>query len=137
LKDDALLTILHEPRYNMLAYPWSGPYQQSNQWAIETIAMLADPSVVSRAAARQWLRIRDYRPTTLQISPMTRLGARISTAHISFDDHPFDRRMAGQIDTVTVDSVFAWMERTGLGNAPLRLRTMPAETPKRQVPVKT
>ena len=137
LKDDALLATLHEPRYNMLAYPWSGPYQQSNQWAIETIAMLADPSVVSRAAARQWLRIRDYRPTTLQISPMTRLGARISTAHISFDDHPFDRRMAGQIDTVTVDSVFAWMERAGLGGAPLRLRTLPADTQKRSGPVNT
>jgi len=38
LKDDALLATLHEPRYNMLAYPWSGPYQQSNQWAIETLA---------------------------------------------------------------------------------------------------
>ena len=27
--------------------------------------------------------------------------------------------------TVTVDSVFAWMERAGLGGAPLRLRTLP------------
>ena len=123
LKDDALLATLHEPRYNMLAYPWDGPYQQSNQWAIETLAMLADPAVISRATARDWLRARDYRPTTLQISPMTRLGARLTSAHIAFDDHPFGRRMAGQIDTVTVDSVFAWMGRTGLGNAPLRLHT--------------
>jgi hypothetical protein len=59
------------------------------------------------------------------IDAMTRLGARVGTAHIAFDDHPFNRRMAGQIDTVTVDSVFAWMERTGLGSAPLRLRTLP------------
>ena len=29
--------------------------------------------------------------------------------------------MAGQIETVTVDSVFSWMERAGLGKAPLRL----------------
>ena len=132
LKDDLLLTTLHEPRYNMLAYPWSGPYQQSNQWAIETLAMLADPAVVSRAAARDWLRARDYRPTTLQISPLTRLGARVSSAHISFDDHPFGRRMAGQIDTVTVDSVFAWMARSGLGEAPLRLRTLPGDRPQRR-----
>ncbi len=126
LKDDAMLAALHEPRYNMLAYPWSGPYQQSNQWVIETLAMLIDPAVTSRDSARNWLRSHDYRPTTLQISPLTRLGARVSTAHISFDDHPLGRRMAGQIDTVTVDSVFAWMERAGLGNAPLRLRTLPA-----------
>jgi hypothetical protein len=132
LKDDLVLTALHEPRYNMLAYPWSGPYQQSNQWAIETLATLAEPSVTSRAAARNWLRAQDYRPTTLQISSLTRLGARVSSAHISFDDHPFGRRMAGQIDTVTVDSVFAWMERSGLGGPTLRLRTLPADRPSRR-----
>jgi hypothetical protein len=132
LKDDLVLTALHEPRYNMLAYPWSGPYQQSNQWAIETLATLAEPSVTSRAAARNWLRAQDYRPTTLQISSLTRLGARVSSAHISFDDHPFGRRMAGQIDTVTVDSVFSWMERSGLGGPTLRLRTLPADRPSRR-----
>lgn len=132
LKDDLVLTALHEPRYNMLAYPWSGPYQQSNQWAIETLAMLAEPSVTSRAAARNWLRAQDYRPTTLQISSLTRLGARVSSAHISFDDHPFGRRMAGQIDTVTVDSVFAWIERSGLGGPTLRLRTQPVDRPPRR-----
>jgi hypothetical protein len=67
LKDDGLLATLHEPRYNMLAYPWSGPYQQSNQWAIETLALLVEPSVASRATARDWLRRQDYRPTTLQV----------------------------------------------------------------------
>jgi hypothetical protein len=133
LKDDSLLSVLHEPRYNMLAYPWSGPYQQSNQWAIETLAMLVEPSVASRASARDWLRRQDYRPTTLQIDPLKRLGARVATAHIAFDDHPFGRRMGGQIDTVTVDSVFAWIERTGLGNPFVRLRTLPppANTPAR------
>lgn len=129
LKNDALLTTLHEPRYNMLAYPWSGPYQQSNQWAIETLAMLMEPVVTSRAAARNWLRTQDYRPTTLRISSLTRLGARVSSAHISFDDHPFGQRMAGQIETVTVDSVFAWMQRSGFGGAPLRLRTLPDARP--------
>lgn len=137
LKDDTVLTALHEPRYNMLAYPWSGPYQQSNQWAIETLALLVDPAVVSRATARNWLLAHDYRPTTLQIPPLTRLGARMSSAHISFDDHPFGRRMAGQIDTVTVDSVFAWMERSGLGGAPLRLRTLPADRPRRPAAIDT
>lgn len=125
LKDDRLLTRLHEPRYNMLAYPWSGPYQQSNQWAIETLAMFAEPAVDSRAQARGWLRATDYRPTTLYIPAMKRLGARIGTAHIAFDDHPFDRRMAGQIDTVTVDSVFEWLQRAQLGGAPQVLRTRP------------
>jgi hypothetical protein len=125
LKDDRLLTRLHEPRYNMLAYPWSGPYQQSNQWAIETLALLAEPAVSGRAQARAWLRAFDYRPTTLHIPTMKRLGARIATAHIAFDDHPFDRRMAGQIDTVTVDSVFTWLPRAKLGGSHVVLRARP------------
>jgi hypothetical protein len=92
--------------------------------------------VVSRATARDWLRRQGYRPTTLQIDAVTRLGARVGTAHIAFDDHPFGRRMAGQIDTVTVDSVFAWLERAGLGQAPLRLRTLPEDSrPPRREPV--
>ena len=99
--------------------------------------MLAEPAVTSRAAARNWLRSHDYRPTTLQISPLTRLAARVSNAHISFDDHPFERRMGGQIDTVTVDSVFAWMARSGLGGAALRLRTLPLERPPRRGAIDT
>lgn len=126
LQDDRLLTRLDEPRYNMLAYPWSGPYQQSNQWAIETLAMLVEPAVENRNQARGWLRERGYRPTTLQISLLKRLGSRIAAAHIAFDDHPLERRMAGQIDTVTVDSVFEWMQRARLGAAPIVLRAKPA-----------
>ena len=131
LQDDAVLARLHEPRYNMLAYPWSGPYQQSNQWAIETLAMLAEPAVGSRMQARAWLRAFDYRPTTLHVSALKRLGARIGTAHIAFDDHPFDRRMAGQIDTVTVESVFAWLQQARLSEPPrvLRPRSSDLRTP--------
>lgn len=129
LSDDAALSRLHEPRYNMLAYPWSGPYQQSNQWAIETLALAIDPSVTSRAAARRWLSTNNFRPTTLRVSAMKRLGARLSTAHIAFDDHPFDRRMAGQIDTVSVESVFDWLERAGYAGAPRTLGMDETEAP--------
>jgi hypothetical protein len=30
---------------------------------------------------------------------------------VAFDDHPFDRRMAGQIDAVTVESVITFVRR--------------------------
>lgn len=131
LRNDALLARLHEPRYNMLAYPWSGPYQQSNQWALETLALLADPGVNSRAEARAWLRAHDYRPQTIRVPAVKRLGARIATAHIAFDDHPFDRRMAGQIDTVTVESVFTFLQRAQFASAPRVLRTQPLPPPLR------
>lgn len=116
LKDNARVALLNEPRYNMVAYPWALAYQQSNQWAIETLAMAEEPSITSRDRAQAWLRFKDYRPTTLHINAMTRLGARMGQAHIAFDDHPGERRFADRIDTVTVDSVFAWLERTGLAS---------------------
>ena len=122
LGDDRRVARLHEPRYNMLAYPWSSRYQQSNQWAIETLAMVVDPGADTRERAQAWLRLRDYRPTTLRLSAAKRLGARIASANIAFDDHPFERRMSGRIDTVTVDSVFQWLARSGLGAAPRVIR---------------
>ena len=46
-----------------------------------------------------------------------RLGARVSAANVAFDDHPNEKRYADRIETVTVDSVFAWLNRSGLGGA--------------------
>jgi hypothetical protein len=52
-----------------------------------------------------------FRPITVEIPAATRLGARMFRANVAFDDHPFDRRMAGQIDTVTVDSVVRFIRQ--------------------------
>ena len=38
----------------------------------------------------------------------------VSAANVAFDDHPNEQRFADRIDTVTVDSVFAWLERSRL-----------------------
>lgn len=101
---------LHEPSYNMLAYPFSTRYQNSNQWALEVMADATGPGPLSgRVEAQQWLKANGYAPTTLEIPAMTRLGGRMFRANIAFDDHPSERRWAGQIDTVTVESVFAFV----------------------------
>ncbi len=102
---------LHWPNYNMLAYPFSQQYQNSNQWLLEVYAAATGDMVDSRSRAQAWLTLAGYQPKTIQLSAMTRLGARISRANIAFDDHPFDRRMDGKIDTVTADSVFQFMKR--------------------------
>jgi hypothetical protein len=99
----------------MVAYPWSGRYQQSNQWALETLAMAMEPGVTTRERAQAWLQFKGYQPTVLRVNPMKRLGARVGTAHIAFDDHPNNERFADRIATVTVDSFFAFMSQTGLG----------------------
>jgi hypothetical protein len=98
----------------MVAYPWSQRYQQSNQWAIETLAMAALGRSIGREEAQAWLRLSGYRPTVLELGPLVRLGARMTAANIAFDDHPNDKRFSDHIETVTVDSVFAWLPRAGL-----------------------
>lgn len=104
---------LHESHYNMLAYPFSTKYQNSNQWVLETLAAASnDPGKVeTRAEAQSWLRSASYAPQTLSIPAATRLGARMFRANIAFDDHPFERRMTRQIDVVTVDSIVRFMRQ--------------------------
>jgi hypothetical protein len=122
LQDDGRIAEWHVDRYNMLAYPWALEYQQSNQWLLETLAgTLAGPGT-NRAQAQGWLRREHYTPAVLRLDAMTRLGARITRANVAFDDHPNEKRFAGRIETVTVDSVFAWLKSTGLGSEPRVLK---------------
>ena len=122
LRDNARVDDWHEPRYNMVAYPWSTRYQQSNQWALETMAGAMDAGATDRRRAQAWLQLRGYEPTTLRIDPLTRLGGRLTRANIAFDDHPNHQRFADRIDTVTADSVLAWLVRSGLGERPVIVR---------------
>ncbi len=115
LKDNQRSAALHVAAYNMLAYPWAQTYQQSNQWALETLAMALEPAASSRERAQAWLQFKGYQPTTLRLGAMTRLGARMTAANIAFDDHPNEKRFSDRIETVTVDSVFDWLLRSGLG----------------------
>ncbi|NMG75671.1 DUF2145 domain-containing protein [Aromatoleum diolicum] len=122
LRDNFTVARLHEPRYNMLAYAWATRYQQSNQWALETLAHVLEPAATDRHRAQAWLRLRGYQPTTLHINAVRRLGARVGSANIAFDDHPAARRFSDRIDTVTADSAFDWLMRSGLGRERLAVR---------------
>jgi len=117
LIDNAAVARLDTPAYSMVAYPWSQRYQQSNQWALETIALAEDPAAATRERAQAWLRLHGYEPTTLHLSAFKRLGARVARANIAFDDHPNEKRFGDRIETVTVDSVFRWLERDGIGGS--------------------
>jgi hypothetical protein len=122
LRDNDRIDDWHEPRYNMVAYPWSTRYQQSNQWAIETLAGAMDAGATDRRRAQAWLQLRGYEPTTLRIDALTRLGGRMTQANVAFDDHPNHKRFSDRIETVTADSVFAWLARSGLGERPVLVR---------------
>ena len=104
---------LHADAYNMVAYAFSTKYQNSNQWVLEMLAAAQSDNVAitSREQAQSYLKLVGYQPTTLNIPTFTRLGGRMFRANVAFDDHPFDRRMAGQIDTVTVASIERYLKR--------------------------
>ena len=117
------ITRLHTAPYSVVSYAWGDKYQQSNQWAIETLGAAMEPATIrTREQAQAWLKFKGYEPTTLRLGPLTRLGGRVSAANVAFDDHPNEKRFSDRIETVTVDSVFAWMLRAGLGGAPVTLR---------------
>lgn len=114
-----VLRLQSEP-YSMISYAWGLKYQQSNQWATETLAAAMEPAAIqNRAQAQTWLQARGYEPSTLIIRAFSRLGGRMTAANIAFDDHPNDKRYASRIETVTVDSVTQWLQRTQLA-APVR-----------------
>jgi hypothetical protein len=121
LEDRSRVVAFDQRAYNMVSYPWSQRYQQSNQWALETLAAAIDPSIRSRQQAQSWLQHKGFQPTVLNISALTRLGGRMTSANVAFDDHPNEKRFADRIETVTVDSVFTWLQRAGLSASPQRV----------------
>ena len=114
---------LHNAPYSMVSYAWGQTYQHSNQWALETMAQAMGsgdvPGLDGRLRAQDWLRAKGYQPTTLNLGPLTRLGGRVTQANIAFDDHPTVKRFSNRIETVTVDSVFDWMQRAQLTQSPV------------------
>jgi hypothetical protein len=115
LKDTPRATSLHASAYSMVSYAWGRKYQQSNQWALETLALAMEPGITSREQAQAWLQFKGYQPGVLTLGPLTRLGGRITAANIAFDDHPNEKRFADRIETVTVDSVFEWLGKSLMG----------------------
>lgn len=114
LQNPAGATRMHHKPYSLVSYAWGRKYQQSNQWAIETLAAAMEPGITSRDKAQAWLQFKGYEPTVLSLGPLTRLGARVSAANVAFDDHPNDKRFSDRIETVTVDSVFQWLQKAQL-----------------------
>jgi len=118
----AQLLRVNEPAYSVVSYAWGQKYQQSNQWVIETMALAMEPSGVdSRTRAQAWLQFKGYEPSTITLGPLTRLGGRISSANVAFDDHPNEKRFSDRIETVTADSVFSWLTRSRLAAPPVAL----------------
>ena len=113
LADPAQYLALFTPHYNMLAYPFSTKYENSNQWVLELLTKVYADNIEidTREKSQQWLKLMGYEPTTLTLRPLERMGGRMFRANIAFDDHPNERRFADKIDIVTVDSMTKFLKK--------------------------
>ena len=104
---------LHEPKYSVVAYPFSTLYQNSNQWALEVLASVMAPQgdVTTRVEAQRWLKEAGFEPTLLKIPALTRLGGRMFKANVAFNDHPEEYRWSDRIYVVTVDAIFDFLRK--------------------------
>ena len=106
LSNPKQLETMHQPRYSMVAYPFSIKYQNSNQWVLEVLAdAMRNAKQADRAASQAWLKQNGFEPSVLLIPTMQRLAGRMFKANVAFDDHPNKDRYAGKIEVVSVDSV--------------------------------
>ncbi len=112
LAQTSAVKMLHQPHYNMLAYPFSTKYQNSNQWVLEVLAdAINNPQQSSRLESQLWLKQAGYKPSNLHIMTLQRLGARVFKANVAFDDHPTGDRILGKIEVATVESVADFLQK--------------------------
>ena len=55
LQDSSRMTVMHIKPYSVVSYARATKYQQSNQWALETLAMAMDGNIRTREQAQAWL----------------------------------------------------------------------------------
>lgn len=122
LKETQRLKTIHQPHYNMVAYPFSTRYQNSNQWVLEVLAdAMQNPGNADRTAAQGWLKQQNYQPSMLRLLTLQRLAGRMFKANVAFDDHPTGDRILGKIEIVSVESVAEFVRRLDAGSRQLEL----------------
>lgn len=105
------LNLFHSPRYNLIAWPFSGPYQNSNGWLLEVFARANDDNIWSRDEARRWLKLQDYQPSVVSASAMERVGAKLFAANVFTDDQPANLLHEGKVGLNSGDSVIRFIAR--------------------------
>lgn len=118
LSDKDTLQQAHNPHYNLVSYPFSSKYQNSNGWLLEIMAQaLANNENKQLHNHEEFIRYIQnigYQPDTLNIGMFKRLGGRMFKANVAFDDQPFDQRMAGHIETYTFDGLFTFFKQQNI-----------------------
>lgn len=114
LSNKDLLKQSHNPNYNLVSYPFSSKYQNSNGWLLEIMAKALakneNKQINSHDEFIIYIQQIGYEPDILNLGMFKRLGGRMFKANIAFDDQPFNERMAGNIRTYTFDGLFKFFK---------------------------
>lgn len=91
--DDSLALALLSPHYRAQAHAWSLATQNCNQWLVEMLAA-AFSGARDRAAAQDWLRLQDYRASTVSLPWAGWLVAAALMPHMGLAHHPAENLLA-------------------------------------------
>ena len=103
------LHLFHSSQYNLIAWPFSGPYQNSNGWVLEIFARANDEKIWSRSNARQWLQQQGYQPSFVNVGSMEKLGAKLFTRNVFTSDQPAEVLQTGKVGLNSGDSVIRFI----------------------------
>ena len=121
----------HVKKYSLVSYPWDATSQNSNEWVLDYLTKISmGRTNVQMSDIKSTLKRSSFQSSTLEIGALKRLGARITKANVTFEDHPFGQRMSGHIETTTVESIASYLSReskTLCGEDQCRLYVIPEE----------
>lgn len=106
----SLVGKMHNRRYNMIAYPFSRSYQNSNQWVLEFIEA-TESNLTSQKMVQIELIKKGFKPSVIYTDSFSKLGATIFGSTIIFDDHPINEQSSNHYSVVTVDSIIRYLNK--------------------------
>jgi hypothetical protein len=106
---------VHNPHYNVVSYPRSTMYQNSNEWLLEVVAIaqgrLRNQTIVTREGAQRLHAELGFRGSEAQVGFFEQLFGGLFSANVSFADHPFDASSNGWFEFVSVRSIKDYLVR--------------------------
>jgi hypothetical protein len=104
-------SLVHEPRYNLIARYDNRHTQNSTAWVLDTIGVALGGK--NRQDAQRLVRANGFRPDVVHVSYGKRIAGGLFAANLDFTDHPIGTRLKGDYPVVTADSIFRWLDDRG------------------------
>ena len=117
-----------EPRYSVIAKPYSKTRQNSTAWVLEVIAAASQAAPDSRAEAAAILRAQHYQSDSIHIPYSMRILGGLTRANAVFIDHSLGTRLSRKYPVSTVHSVFRYLRENNLTKSEITLTPRGAAT---------